>query len=259
MTNIHAEETIEREVETLLPEELQDILATQALEELNEAKKVPFTPQQDAKKLENLIEQTQKKIDYLMSLCVVDLLQQESTTPAKIEDEDGEIREITLVEGGKVSLHDIVRLENTIASAIKRYESVLSNAMKQRRLLSGQMYGTRLSHSAQISRMKRIRKISLTGEELQKQLGHSMRDHFTSKTEIPKTDAKKGEVIDLFPKEQEGGIPTFEPYPDTLPFEQQITSQVAPQHTQSPEKQERKKQSSDNKKDSDLYCSSYED
>lgn len=229
-------ETREIVATTLLPEEIQDILAEQALEELNEAKKVKFTPVEDAAKLDQLIAHTQSKLNMLLELDVADLLKSDLQSFANLERGDGSTEKIALINQMQVTLHDRIKIEDKIASSVKRYQSILVEAMKAKRLLSGQMFGTRLSHSAQVSRMKRVRQITLTGTDMMKEFTNTA---ITPKQEMEVIEKPKQNVIELFPATEPQ---TFDPLPDLQPFEQAIE----------PEQKAEKEVV-------DSYCSSYED
>lgn len=245
MTNqIQATETETQEVMDLLPEEIQDLLASQAMAELEEAKKVPFTPVADAAKLDAIIESVQKKLMRLLTIDVHEELKKDLSGFAQIESEDGETRPVALIDQVNPPLDAIIAIENKISAAIARYQKTLADCMKIKRLLSGQMFGTRLAHSAQVSRMKRVRQITVTGNDLLKE--------FATGNVNPKIEMepiKAPEIIELFPTTT-ASEPTFEPITDSLPYE----SSLAAQTVEKPKVEKNKP-----KEDDDIYCSSYED
>lgn len=218
---ITAKETITQDAQSLLPEEIQDLLAEQALAEINEAKKVPFNPLTDAEMLDELIAVTQKKIRYLSTIDVREEFEAARNTTANVKGDDGQTREISLVMNPEpVGIDTILKTEDKVAQALKRYQSMLTDCLKQKRLLSGQMYGTRMAHTSQVSRMKRVRSISLSGNDLMKQLsaGKTNLSPETDMQRIPER-TEKSNVIDLFPAGADIFDASFEPFPDVLPLE----------------------------------------
>ena len=233
---LQATETSTQEVMSLLPEEIADLLSEQALAELEEAKKVPFTPVEDAEKLDLLINSIQKKLIALLSIDVGSELKKDLEGFAKVEDEDGETRDVALINQVNPPLDAILAIEAKISAAISRYQKSLLDCMKIKRLLSGQMFGTRLAHSAQVSRMKRVRQITVTGKDLL--------NEFTNSQVNPKLEMEPAkQVIELFPKQSYEVVETtFEPLPDILPYQ----DSAKPTKTKVEDKD-------------DIYCSTYED
>lgn len=242
MKDLTATETQTQEVMSMLPEELADLLSEKALEELHEANKVPFTPVQDAAKLDQTIANIQKKLNYLISVDVEQALKKDLEGFAKLEDETGKTRDVALINQVSPSFEVIMALEGQISNAVARYQKLLLDSLKAKRLLSGQMFGTRLAHTAQVSRMKRVRQITVTGNDLLKEFAPGSQVN-------PKIEMEPVQkVVELFPKEEPIEV-NFEPLPDTLPF------QVGePSVYKVVEKEETKSKDED-----DIYCSSYED
>lgn len=228
METLEATETQIKEVESLLPAEIQDYLAEQAFKELKEAAEVPFTPVEDSAKLQYLINATEKKIRMLMSIDVQAQIEKDLQQLVTLQTEDGETKPVTLLERTTPTLGEILKLEERIASAISKYQKVLTEALHKRRLLSGQMFGTRMAHSSQISRVKRIRQVSLTGVDLMKQLQQG-NTALTANQEVPLIT--NGNVIDITPEET---TPNFEPRKDPLPFETIIEAQIVEPKKQAP-------------------------
>lgn len=246
MTNHYqATETETKEVMDLLPEEIADLLSEQALAELQEAKKVPFTPVEDAAKLDALINSIQKKLLALLSLDIDLELKRNLEGFAELENESGETNPIALLHHVTPPLETIIAIEAKVSAAISRYQKSLVECLKMKRMLSGQMFGTRLAHSAQVSRMKRVRQITVTG--------HDLLNELTAGGTNPRLEMEPvltSNVIEIFPKATSES-PTFEPIKDTLPFEAAL-SPKQPEQSKPPAKKIQKPEEG-------LYCSSYED
>lgn len=256
MTNkIEATETTTHEVVDLLPEEVQDFLAEQALKELKEAILVPFTPVEDAKKLDRVIEATERKLKMLLELDVAQIMKQDLEGFAQLQKDDDTTEDIALINRVHPPLQEILQAENAISASISRYQKILSDCLKQRRLLSGQMFGTRMAHSAQVSRMKRVRQIQVTGNDLLKELGTGVNQEINPKQELQRIEhqeSKSKNIVELFSEEPIDAM--FEPLTDTLPFEQ-VAKKVYPENKQDKiQKEPTKKDNGDER-----YCSSYED
>lgn len=250
-----ATETHTKEVEDLLPEEIQDMLSERALAEIKAANEVAFNPVEDARKLDELIELTQGKINKLMRLDIAEEMRTNLEGIAQLETEDGEMKPITLLNSTNPSLQEIMKMEDRVSAMINRYQKVLTDAMKQKRLLSGQMYGSRFSHSSQVSRMKRVRQITVTGNDLMKKL-EAAAQPLTAGTEVERieqTVEPPKNVFELFPANGTHTAidvtPNFDPRPDMLPLEASIETTTRPIEQKPPQQP----------KQTDLYCSSYED
>lgn len=239
---IQATETETKEVLALVSEEIQDLLAEQAMAELEEAKKVPFTPVQDAEKLDQIISSVQEKLMKLLTLDVSQELKADLEGFAQLEGEDGETKPIALINKVNPPLDAVISIEAKVSAAISRYQKTLAECLKLKRLLSGQMFGTRMAHTAQVARMKRVRQITVTGNDLLKEFSQGAQ--INPKIEM-ETASKPTQVIDMFPTQAMNDVPTFEPLPDTLPFEQPIqkSSDTKPKKDETDE----------------VYCSTYED
>lgn len=244
--NYNLTEVQTKEVATFLPEEMQDLLAESALMELREANKVPFTPVEDAEALDRLIFATRKKLNYLLSIDVTAQLREDLEKFAEVETEEGKSKRVALINSVNPALQDIIKIERLIAGAIKSYQSILTEALKNKRLLSGQMFGSRLAHSSQVSRMKRVRQISVTGNDLLKEFEEkkiSPSDEMQPLFQPPPAPSQN--VIELFPSDvKKEEVPSFEPYVDIPAFKAPAEAQVA---KPDPVKELKSK----------LYCSSY--
>ena len=268
-----AQETTTHEAISLLPEEIQDLLAEQALSELNKAKAVPFNPVGDAEKLDLIIEHTQAKIEKLFAIDVELKLLAEAETEAEVEKPDGEVEKIKLLNKPKADLFEVMAIEAKVAAAIRGYQTTLLNTMKAKRLLSGQLYGTRLAHQAQISRVKRVRQVSLNGRDLMQSFSQgATRSSISLGQEMERLPTPAvTNVVELFPKAPEAISMDYEPvrsekqeHTDAVftelapsPVEKQ-TEQPTPSNTKLRESLKTSVAQEVHKSDT-LLCSSWED
>lgn len=251
MTNqFQATETETKEVLALVTEEIQDLLSELALGELSEAQKVPFTPVQDAEKLDQVIAEVQRKLVALLTLDVSQGLKEDLEGFAKLEGEDGETKDIALINKVNPPLDAIISIEAKISTAIARYQKTLLDCLKMKRLLSGQMFGTRMAHTAQVSRMKRVRQITVTGNDLLKEFANGAQVN----PKLEMEPIQQAKVIDLFPTETKNGEPTFEPLSDPLPFEN-VAQKVFPKNEINKVQEKPKSKAPEDER----YCSTYED
>lgn len=161
---IEYKEQVASEELTELSQNMAVLSAKQAYNQLIQTSDVPFTPVEDAKKLENIIDAVSAKIDKLTALNIDEEVRKSLTRHVTVEDENGE-RQVEVVPDDGWFL-TITEAEKTVASTLKTYTDILTKAMKEKRLLSGQLYGSQVQQGAYIPRIVSMRKAMFTNPNL---------------------------------------------------------------------------------------------
>lgn len=174
---------------SFVSQDIADELANQGLEEIRKAKEVGFNPVDDAKKLQAVIDYAAKKIEELSNISVEQFLEQESQVEAQLKREN--TTEPIILQNEKPGLASRIAGEYGIAKTMNLYAKLMASTMKEKRLLAGQLYGSRMAHNSQVGRMRSVKSVKLTGKDLL--------DEFASRTQTldPKEDVPQIESASI--------------------------------------------------------------
>lgn len=145
-----------RETMDLVPQEIVELITDVQLEELTETRKIEFKPVEEVATLDDIIEFSKSKLEQLKKVDVNQPIEK------VIIDSDGTAHTISVQK----TVSQLLAEETQIAGLIDRYKKILATSMKERRMLSGQMYGPRNTQLGQVSKATRTKSARLTGDGL---------------------------------------------------------------------------------------------
>lgn len=161
MTATYSKELVEYE-EQIADAELADInhqlailSSKTALTTLQKATTIEFNPAEDVEVADNLLEKTISKFNQVATINVVDRLEEEYKD-ILIGLGDDEVS-AKLVPTKSAFMQELVA-EKAVATTLKLYADIITKLLKEKRMLSGQAYGSQAQQTSSVPRLIQIRK-----------------------------------------------------------------------------------------------------
>lgn len=158
---IEMEQTETQETYSMVPQEISDLLEDRSLVQVRSIEDIAFTPDRDAAITQEIADIAAMKIRHLGSIDVMALLTEESSQKVLLDTEDeSDSERIVTLQSSLPKLEDVIRVEGMISKAISNYSKVVQTSLKERRMLSGHLYGSLLLQTNQMSRITKTSRVS---------------------------------------------------------------------------------------------------
>lgn len=216
MEELNDEDTLElthyKEGFSAKAQQVAELMADKALSELIEAGGVTFDPKQEAAELDAIKAAALFRLNQVATINVQQLLTEQRQRRAQLV--RGESSEEVILDEGEPELKEILALEKDLSKILDTYSSTIQSCMKEKRLLSGQLYGAQGSQGQNLSRAATMQKIVARGSKGLEALSRSGALGFTPNEEMELAEQAKVPKPRLT---QEVKLPDYAPAPNFDP------------------------------------------